>query len=103
MNAEPVAMALAHRLAALYRLGDARPGLDDNVFGPDAVALADRRLDSLDLVELAVTLEEELGLRMHQDDLRRLSTLRGLGGLAVQRANPAAVARFVDRWGGSGA
>jgi hypothetical protein len=93
-----LAWALSNRLAALFRMPGSRPAVDTDVFGPDPAPLALRQLDSLDLVELAVTVQEELGLRLNQDDLADAASIRGLATLVRTRANAGAVANFIDRW-----
>jgi Phosphopantetheine attachment site len=93
-----LAFALSRRLAALFGLSGPLPGVDTDVFGHGAGPLAKRQLDSLDLVELAVTVEDELGLRLNQNDLTDVTSIHGLATLVGTRANAGAVANFINRW-----
>lgn len=93
-----LARALSSRLTALFGLSGPLPGVDTDVFGHDAGPLAQRQLDSLDLVELAVTIEDELGLRLNQNNLTDVASIHGLAALVGARANAAAVANFINRW-----
>ena len=76
-----LAFALSSRLAALFGLSGPLPAVDTDVFGDGAGPLAERQLDSLDLVELAVTVEDELGLRLSQNDLTDVRSIHGLATL----------------------
>jgi hypothetical protein len=93
-----LAFALSSRLAALFGLSGPLPAVDTDVFGHGAGPLAERQLDSLDLVELAVTVEDELGLRLSQNDLTDVRSIHGLATLVGTRANAGAVASFINRW-----
>jgi acyl carrier protein len=95
---DALARALAGRLAELFEDDAGHIDLDADVFAPHGALLGQRRLDSLDLVAIGVTIEEELGIRLHQHDLALASTLRLLAGLLLHRANDVAVRNFVTRW-----
>lgn len=92
-----LACALSNRFTALFGLSGP-PGVDTDIFGHGAGPLAERQLDSLDLVELAVTVEDELGLRLTQNDLTDVASIQGLATLVGARANAGAVANFINRW-----
>jgi hypothetical protein len=98
MTDDPLATALAHRLATLFDLA-VSPPIELAVFSPEGSgALSGRRLDSLDLVEVAVLVENELGVWLHQRDLADVATIAGLAYLVRTRANVGAVARFLAAW-----
>ena len=97
MSSDRLASALACRLAGLFGPDAAGPA-SVNVFDRDAEPLGQRRLDSLDLVEVSVMMEAELGLRLHQDDLVEAGSINGLADLAQSRANPGAVSAFLAEW-----
>jgi acyl carrier protein len=52
---------------------------------PEAT-LSDLGLDSLDLVELAVTIEKEIGVRVTDDDLAEAGRLRSVVDLVLSRS-----------------
>ena len=62
--------------------------------------VADLQLDSLDVVELSVILEDELGVRLGREDIAGIDLPDGLAVLLEARANPGAWKRFVTTWTG---
>jgi acyl carrier protein len=58
--------------------------LDAHLLVPDAT-LRDLDLDSLDVVELTLTIEKELGVKVTDDELLQLQSLAGIAGLLEQR------------------
>jgi len=52
-----------------------QPGLDENKIIPGALMKEDLDIDSLDLVEIALALEDALGLSLPEDDLDGITTI----------------------------
>jgi acyl carrier protein len=50
-------------------------GLDPNAIEPSADLIEDLDLDSIDLVDLAVSLEEDRGIKLDEDDLKSVRTV----------------------------
>ncbi len=56
----------------------------------DPVALSELAVNSFRLVEMAIELQEELGVRFSQDDLLRVATIGDLLDLVERRARSVA-------------
>jgi acyl carrier protein len=52
-----------------------QPGLDETKIVPGALLKEDLDIDSLDLVEIALALEDALGLSLPEDDLDGITTI----------------------------
>lgn len=50
-------------------------GIDESLITMDATFVEDLNIDSLDLVELILTLEEEFGIVIPEEDAEELSTV----------------------------
>jgi hypothetical protein len=98
-----VAVALLRRIEAALRL----PRHPENtvqlaLFGAAADPAAPT-LDSLDVIEAMVVVQEDLGVRLLDPvDLTAAETLLGLAVLARERANRGALDAFCDRWATAG-
>jgi hypothetical protein len=98
-----VAVALLRRIEAALRL----PRHPENtvqlaLFGTAADPAAPT-LDSLDVIEAMVVVQEDLGVRLLDPvDLTAAETLLGLAVLARERANRGALDAFCDRWATAG-
>ena len=53
----------------------ANPGLDENKVVSGALLKDDLEIDSLDLVEVAMTLEDAFGFKMDEDELDNINTV----------------------------
>jgi hypothetical protein len=93
-------VAILHRVSALLGLGPVDPSLvHERAFEGGAFRLAGRVLDSLDVVELVVRLEIELGIHLlDREDLAHAGTLAGLAALVETKADPLTVQHFCDAW-----
>jgi len=61
-------------------------GIDDEtVITPDASFVKDLGADSLDLVELIMTMEEKFGIRIPDEDAERLITVQDAVDYLVER------------------
>jgi hypothetical protein len=98
-----VAVALLRRIEAALRL----PRHPENtvqltLFGA-AVDPAAPALDSLDVIEAMVVVQEDLGVRLLDAvDLTAAETLLGLAAVARERANRGALDAFCNRWATAG-
>jgi hypothetical protein len=98
-----VAVALLRRIEAALRL----PRHPDStvelaLFGAAANPAAPV-LDSLDVIEAMVVVQEDLGVRLLDPvDLAAAETLLGLAAIARERANRGALDAFCDRWATAG-
>jgi acyl carrier protein len=92
--------AIAARAARLFGLSD--PGSVDveaTVSDPEALVLGDRLLDSMDLVELLLVIEEDLAVPMVElIEEANADTLAAVAGVALAHAPAGSCARFCDRW-----
>ena len=97
---ERLAVALLRRSEAVLQL----PYSDPNVirrplFDGGRPMLASRPIDSLDLIEVMVAIDDDLGvLVLDRVELRGAGTLAGLAELIRARADPLAVERFCAQW-----
>lgn len=66
----------AEVLAAVQAAMEAEFGLGPETIRPETHLLDDLDLDSIDFVDLAVTLEERLGLRLEEEELKSIRTVR---------------------------
>jgi acyl carrier protein len=73
--------------AILGALGDHRPGEHD----PDSDILQDVGLDSLDYASVVVTVEDQLGVALREEEIdwSRVRTIRDLAGVFERHADPA--------------
>lgn len=62
-------------LAVLRATMHAEFGLDPDAIEPSAHLIDDLDLDSIDLVDLAVSLEEDRGIKLNEDDLKSVRTV----------------------------
>jgi acyl carrier protein len=62
-------------LAVLRATMQAEFGLDPDDIEPSKHLIDDLDLDSIDLVDLAVSLEEERGIKLDEDDLKSVRTV----------------------------
>ncbi len=62
-------------LAVLRATMSAEFGLEPSAIEPSAHLIDDLDLDSIDLVDLAVSLEEERGIKLDEDDLKSVRTV----------------------------
>ena len=53
-------------------------GLDEKLITPDAKLIADLKLNSLELAEFILTCEEEFGITIQDDDLKKLSSVKDI-------------------------
>jgi len=52
-----------------------QPGLDENKIVPSASLKEDLDIDSLDLVEISLALEDTLGMSLPEEDLEGITTI----------------------------
>ncbi len=101
MTSDDIARAIRARVASLFEmeLGDAEWPVDhDYVTAP--VMLGDHALDSLDLVEVMMVLEDELDVRLiDAEEMRELTSLTSVGVALEARADAERLADFCERWG----
>lgn len=62
-------------LAAVRAAMESEFGLDAASLRPETHLLDDLDLDSIDLVDLAVSLEESIGLRLEEEELKSIRTV----------------------------
>ena len=98
-----VAVALLRRIEAALRLPrHPESTVELALFGAAADPAAPT-LDSLDVIEAMVLVQDDLGVRLlDQVDLAAAETLLGLAVLARERANRDALDAFCDRWATAG-
>ena len=60
-------------------------GLDAGSITPDSKLIADLRLNSLELAEFILICEEEYGITIDDNDLRKLVTVRDIAAYAEKR------------------
>ena len=63
--------------------------LRDEQVVPTARLIDDLELDSLDLVDFAVRLEQQVDLEIAEDELKGIKTVQDIVDLAYQKLNPA--------------
>jgi acyl carrier protein len=99
--------ALADVECALVALVRRHFGLGEEVlvdpersfFSSDAVSVGDRSLDSIDLVELLVTVEEETDVPViDMVDREGIDSLRGVAAALVREADAATIEGFCTQW-----
>ncbi|OGN91872.1 MAG: hypothetical protein A2Z75_04030 [Chloroflexi bacterium RBG_13_50_10] len=61
------------------------PGLDDNKMVPGALLKEDLDIDSLDLVEVAMTLEDVFSLTLQEDEVDNIKTVGDIVSLIEAR------------------
>jgi hypothetical protein len=95
-----LAVALLRHAEATLRLTYSPPELiDQPLFSGSSVALGTQAIDSLDLIEVLVAVEHELGVLLtDRTELVQARTLHGIATLLIARADSQAVERFCDRW-----
>lgn len=101
MTSDDIARAIRARVAVLFELelGDAEWPIDHDYMDA-AVTLGDHELDSLDLVEVMMVLEDELDVRLiDAEEMRELSSLSKVGVALEARADVGLLERFCARWG----
>jgi acyl carrier protein len=100
LELERLAVALLGRCAEKLNVDDiGAVTLDAPVFGRGSLDLGSRRFDSIDLIEVIVAIEMDLGIRLlNRDDLVEAASLRGLAALVALRAEPTAIVRFCHQW-----
>lgn len=67
--------SLEEVLVAVRAAMESEFGLDPAALAPETHLLDDLDLDSIDLVDLAVTLEESTGLRLEEEELKAIRTV----------------------------
>ena len=76
MPSSAAALSTSDEVLALLREAmHAEFGLDPATIEPASHLIDDLDLDSIDLVDLAVSLEEETGLKLSEDDLKSVRTV----------------------------
>jgi acyl carrier protein len=60
-------------------------GLDAASITPDAKLIADLKLNSLELAEFILICEEEYGITIEDEDLRKLVTVKDIAAYAEKR------------------
>lgn len=100
-SVERLARAIVTRAASLFEVEadfDASM-LDQKVLLADSLTVGGHTLDSVDFVELMVTLETDLGYSiLDLEDIESLATLRGLALLLLDEADDRKVEAFCQRW-----
>jgi hypothetical protein len=98
-----LAVALLRRIEAALRLPrHPESTVELALFGAAADPAAPT-LDSLDVIEAMLVVQDDLGVRLLDPvDLAGAETLLGLAVLARQRANRGALDAFCDRWATAG-
>jgi acyl carrier protein len=68
-------------------IGEHRPGAHD----PDSDILKDIGLDSLDYASVVVTVEDQLGVKLREEEIdwSRVATIRDLAGVFERNSDPA--------------
>lgn len=98
-----VAVALLRRIEAALRLPRHPESTVQLALFGAALDPAAPVLDSLDIIEAMVVVQEDLGVRLLDAvDLTAAETLLGLAVLARERANRSALDAFCDRWATAG-
>lgn len=100
-----LAVAIRNRVGTLF---DAEPAEADwpldRDFAADPIIFGDHALDSLDLIEVMMVLEEELNVQLlDSDDVQRLSSLLGVASEIARNADQERLADFCTRWNGCAA
>lgn len=95
-----LAVALLRRMEAMLRQPYLPPEVvAEPLFVDGMLMIGGHKLDSLDLIEALVELEQELGVPiLDRAELARAATLEGVARLFIARADPAAVERFCAQW-----
>jgi acyl carrier protein len=98
---DDIVRALVGRVVQLFGLTvdiDVVEG-DAEFMGDDVLSIGGHTFDSMDLLEILVTLEDELGVALIDDiDLDGLGTLRSFAERAGTQSPPEQLAAFVQRW-----
>ena len=98
------------QVALIHRMGDylgqsVDPDSVDcaqSFFDQSGFALGNYVLDSLTLAELMLTLEEDLDIEIVGDEeLGRLGCVSAVADTLTERADPASLALFEEKWAGS--
>jgi hypothetical protein len=64
-----------------------------------ALMLGTQTIDSLDLIEAMVSIDEDLGvLMLDRAELRAAGTLQGIAELVLAKADSGAVEHFCEKW-----
>ncbi len=72
---------------------------DAEFMGDDVISIGGHTFDSMDLLEILVTLEDELGVPIIEEiDVDELGTLRAFAERAGQQSPHEQLAAFVQRW-----
>jgi hypothetical protein len=93
---------IVRRLGLLHQDGDLDEASVDcqaSFFAPTGFSLGDRVLDSLDIVEIVVTVEVDFGVELVEThDIATFDSISKLCALLEQIAQPAARAEFERLW-----
>jgi acyl carrier protein len=98
--ARDLALALIRRFGDHFSIKIDPVSIDPDVSLLDhgSLMLDGHPLDSLDLVDAMVGLENELGVRLTDGDLQELDTFNRLAGAILRTAKPEDVREFCVRW-----
>jgi acyl carrier protein len=92
--------AFVRRASLLFGASDpATIDPEADVIGPGDYVVGDHVLDSMDLVELLLAVEEDLSIPMVEIvEERAASTLSDMARAALDHASPVAARQFCERW-----
>jgi hypothetical protein len=99
VDVERLARVLAAQAAEILdvEVDEAEVDLTASLYAPDGFRLGDRVLDSQELFEMVVTLEEETGVSLLDAlGVRRQTGLIDLARLVADRADPARIAELLQ-------
>lgn len=72
---------------------------DASFFGADGFRLGDRELDSIDFVEMIVTIEDDFGISiLDAGEVEEIDSVEKLAAFARANADPARVDAFCEQW-----
>lgn len=99
-----LAVALLRKIEAVLGLGRLpETAVDEPVFERDEATLGGRPLTSLDVIEVLVAVQEEIGVSLlDRVDLAEAGTIARLAALAASKADQQAIERFCARWAAAG-
>jgi acyl carrier protein len=101
MNTRRDVAPLIRRLEDILRrnLPEEDLDLDASLFKEDGVEIAGQPLDSFDLVEIFITLEDDLSVSLQDmDDIAEVDTIARLWSYLGREAPPEVFQSFAERW-----
>lgn len=101
ISTDDIVRALVGRVVQLFGLtvDIGTVHADAGFIGEEVISIGGHDFDSMDLLEMLVTLEDELGVALIDDvDVDRLGTLRAFAEHAGRHTPPERLAEFVERW-----